>query len=539
MLNLLNPTGIGFRLLAFLLLGGLLPIGFLGFLSFRYIEYNLQVHLATELSIEVEGVRDRIDSELMRAFIDLRRLSRHPDLETNPKEVFRSFLRETASGQVGREKFPCLAWLDSQGKLGSSAGDCRHLAGRIRQWHSNFRDQQVISQPYVLRNESPAVDVWFPREGVYLREGLLATFNLGFLSDLMTQLDLKAGVKHDIFLYEPGGSMLARKIPGYGLLTNIFVGYPVLEVAAVNPAGIGVGELYEGGDAAAAVIGLAGPLPELEPLRHWKVAMIQPLADQSEENVVLIERMRVALKVAVVATVAVSLVLALVLLRGIVAPVRDLIQATLRVRSGDLVTPIRIRQPAELRQLGAFFDEMREQLRRLLDQLTQLATTDELTGLPNRRTMDARMREEARRARRYGQSLCLAVMDIDHFKRINDCFGHPFGDLVLQQVSDVCRRMCRDTDLMARFGGEEFAFLLPITSKANAFLILDRIRQAVESLEVHDDVAGYRARVTVSIGIANLPDDAQDETTLFVRADEALFVAKSGGRNQVVAATAA
>lgn len=537
--QLLNPSGIGFRLLAFLLLGGLLPVGFLGFVAFRSVEYNLQLHLGRELAIEVEGVRDRIDSELMRAFIDLRRLGRDPQLQDEPRAAIRRFLTTSASGQIGRERFPCLAVLGDHGELSESFGDCRHLLSRLRRWSEIFPNARVISNPYTLYAESPAVDLWFPQNEPYSRRGLLATFSLRYLADLLLQLEIRGGVYHDVFLFAPDGSMLARKIPGQGLLTNVYVGYPVLEAADSEQDGIAVGSLYDGDEAVTAVLSLEGPLPELEPVRGWRLAMVQPLSDRSEETVVLIGRMRAALVAAVVVTVTASLLFALILLRGIVGPVRQLIQATLRVRHGDLTTPIRIQRPAELRQLGGFFDEMREQLKRLLDQLTQMAATDELTGLANRRTLDTRLQDEVRRARRYGQSLCLAVMDIDHFKRINDCFGHPFGDLVLQRVADACRRLCRDTDLMARFGGEEFAFLLPLTSKANAFLIMDRIRQAVESMEVADEAARFRAGVTVSIGIANLPDDAQDEVSLFAKADEALFSAKNAGRNQVVSSTAA
>ncbi len=536
--TLLNPLGIGFRLLAFLLMGGLVPTGFLGFVAFRFVEYNLQVHLGRELAIEVEGVRNLIDRELMRAYIDLRRLARDPSLEIEPRQTIRSFLRATASGQIGRDKFPCVA-LVTGGTLELAVGDCLHLAQRLDRFDRIFPDGRTVSAPYMLRAASPALDFWFPRGDVGSGRGLLATFNVSYLSDLLTQADIEGGVYHDIFVYAPDGTMLARKIPGLGLLTNTLVGFPVLEQAAANQEGIGVGELYDGDEAVAAVVRLVGPLPELEPVRDWRVGMVQPLSDRSEQTVVLIERMRSALRVAVVVTVAASLLFALILLRGIVGPVRQLMQATLRVRAGDLTTPIEVRGATELHQLGRFFDDMRSQLKRLLDQLTQLATTDELTGLPNRRTLDTRLQDEVRRARRYGQSLSFAVMDVDHFKRINDCFGHAFGDLVLQRLADTCRHLCRDTDLMARYGGEEFAFLLPLTSKANAFLIMDRIRQAVESLEVVDEVAQYHTRITVSIGVANLPDDAQDETTLFARADEALFAAKSAGRNQVRSATAA
>jgi diguanylate cyclase (GGDEF)-like protein len=535
--TLLNPLGIGFRLLAFLLIGGLLPTGFLGFVAFRFIEYNLQVYLGQALAVEVEGVRNQIDRELMRAYIDLRRLVREPDLQSEPRKIIRSFLRTTASGQIGREKFPCVA-LVTHRAVELSVGDCLHLPERLRSFDRIFPEGNTISTPYMLRAASPALDFWLPR-GDRSGRGLLATFNLGYLSDLLTQADIKGGVYHDIFVYAADGTMLARRIPGLGLLSNTLVGFPVLEVAAGNPDGIGVGQLYDGDQAVAAVVRLVGLLPELEPIRGWRVAMVQPLSDRSEGTIVVIERLRAALKVAVVVTVAASLLFALILLRGIVGPVRQLIQATLRVRTGDLTTPIAVRGPSELHELGRFFDEMRSQLKRLLDQLTQLATTDELTGLPNRRTLDARLHEEVRRARRYGQSLCFAVMDVDHFKRINDCFGHAFGDLVLQRLADTCRRLCRDTDMMARYGGEEFAFLLPLTSKANAFLIMDRIRQAVESLEVVDEVAHYRTRLTVSVGVANLPDDAQDENSLFARADEALFAAKSAGRNQVRSASAA
>lgn len=159
------------------------------------------------------------------------------------------------------------------------------------------------------------------------------------------------------------------------------------------------------------------------------------------------------------------------------------------------------------------------------------AARDSLTGLPNRQALEERLAEEIARAKRYDTPLSVAVWDIDYFKNINDTFGHRSGDKALVIIAKLLSRYCRETDFVARFGGEEFVTLLPETEVSRALSVVDKLRKIVGE-------CGFRANgATVSITIScGLTQYVQGDTSdsIFVRADGAMYQAKQGGRNQCV-----
>ena len=172
------------------------------------------------------------------------------------------------------------------------------------------------------------------------------------------------------------------------------------------------------------------------------------------------------------------------------------------------------------------------------DQLNQvLATSDDLTGLANRRRLDEVLAAESARANRYGQSLGLAMIDIDQFKDYNDHYGHQAGDECLRRVAGtIAAAAKRAGDLAARYGGEEFVLILPDADAAAAQSVAEDLRKAIEALDLHH-VRAPSGRVTVSIGVAALGSDGlKDPEALLHAADAALYRAKHGGRNQVQAA---
>jgi diguanylate cyclase (GGDEF)-like protein len=186
-----------------------------------------------------------------------------------------------------------------------------------------------------------------------------------------------------------------------------------------------------------------------------------------------------------------------------------------------------------IQRIRARLREQREALAHALAVNRELATRDELTGLPNRRAMQDLMGLEHRRSVRSGRPMLLAQLDIDHFKRINDAHGHATGDRALQAFASVVRASVRDTDVLARWGGEEFVLLLSETRLDDARDLLERLRHAVATMEIpHTDGT---LRMTVSIGVAvHLPGDTVDLT--LERADQALYTAKSLGRNRIAVA---
>ncbi|MFC3533269.1 diguanylate cyclase [Vogesella facilis] len=161
-------------------------------------------------------------------------------------------------------------------------------------------------------------------------------------------------------------------------------------------------------------------------------------------------------------------------------------------------------------------------------ELEQLARVDTLTGLANRRSANERLHAEFRRMQRSGSSYSVLLLDIDHFKRVNDTFGHESGDHVLQFVAGILQHGVRETDLAARFGGEEFLLLLPDTAPQHGLQLADKLRASIAAATV--PLVG---RVTVSIGLAAATADDADEDAAVRRADQALYAAKHAGRNRV------
>jgi len=140
---------------------------------------------------------------------------------------------------------------------------------------------------------------------------------------------------------------------------------------------------------------------------------------------------------------------------------------------------------------------------------------------------------ETRRARRLPQKLALLMIDIDHFKRVNDTYGHPTGDLVICRVTDVCRLALREIDVVARLGGEEFAVFLPGSDFRQAMGVAERIRSLIETSSVQAWTMA-RSIFTVSVGVAELSPDDATEVDWLGRADAALYAAKESGRNKVM-----
>ena len=170
-----------------------------------------------------------------------------------------------------------------------------------------------------------------------------------------------------------------------------------------------------------------------------------------------------------------------------------------------------------------------------LGQLRQLATTDQLTGLLNRREFDRLLAEEVERARRFERPLALVLLDLDHFKDINDQHGHPAGDAVLRTVAARITGTVRTIDRVARIGGEEFAVLLMETSIEQAAAAAQRLVEVVrgEPVSASD---GIRLPVTISVGVAVAPTHAKESAALIEAADKALYAAKRAGRNRMVLA---
>jgi diguanylate cyclase (GGDEF)-like protein len=250
--------------------------------------------------------------------------------------------------------------------------------------------------------------------------------------------------------------------------------------------------------------------------------------------------------------------------RVVMAPLGKLTNAALRMGEGDLSARAELARDDELGKLGQIFDGMasrleahtteleqkvaersaqihqqneelervNERLAGINSQLERLATTDALTGLHNRRYLQQAIDFELARAKRVERPFCLLMLDIDHFKRVNDSYGHQVGDRVLETVADLMVSNLRNTDLRARWGGEEFVALLLDSDLEAGLHTAEKIRAVIANSEFHAGLL-QPVRVTISIGVACFPKDGCEERELFAYADAALYRAKNAGRNRV------
>jgi len=213
-------------------------------------------------------------------------------------------------------------------------------------------------------------------------------------------------------------------------------------------------------------------------------------------------------------------------------PLESLTDGVLRVADGDLDVAVPVHRKDELGLVSGMFNEMVGRLKDNQVKLEQLATTDPLTGLANRKQIMADLTFHREYYRRYGTEFSILMMDIDHFKQVNDSYGHLAGDAVLVQLAQIFRDSLRVLDCAGRYGGEEFLIILGRTECHQAVQVAERLRLSVaQHVFVHGDL---QLRATISVGVTGMR--AEDGgTDLIDRADRALYEAKTGGRNQVVA----
>ena len=176
-------------------------------------------------------------------------------------------------------------------------------------------------------------------------------------------------------------------------------------------------------------------------------------------------------------------------------------------------------------------------IRDLREKLKVVSTTDELTGLHNRKYLNERLEQEISRARRYGNSLSCLLFDLDFFKVVNDIYGYEWGDVLLRSIADKLKQLIRKEDVLTRYGDEEFLLILPNTSEDNAFLFAERFRREIERMEFIPAGEEERHPITISGGISTYPciEGAEEDANTIIRyAEHALYNAKKRGKNKIV-----
>ncbi|HEX5037981.1 MAG TPA: GGDEF domain-containing protein [bacterium] len=208
------------------------------------------------------------------------------------------------------------------------------------------------------------------------------------------------------------------------------------------------------------------------------------------------------------------------------APLTELARGMRRLSKEIWDEPLKVKGFGEIAALIRSFNAMAETIKRQKEMLVTEATTDELTGLLNFRAFQDRMQEELERAKRMNEPLSLILADIDYFKKFNDTRGHMAGNEALKEIAAKLRKGSRRYDIVARFGGEEFAVVMPETDGTKATVLAERIRKLV---------ASNGSQLTISCGVASYPAEAADLEELIAKADKKLYRAKAEGRNRIVA----
>jgi len=270
------------------------------------------------------------------------------------------------------------------------------------------------------------------------------------------------------------------------------------------------------------VVGTMKAVPRLD----WAVLAEIP-ADEAFRQVTRLRNVTVLIVAALLAAVGLfAYFLGLLITR----PLDRLRQGAAQVAAGDLEVHLPVVGGGELKYVTEVFNDMVARLRESRRELERLSVTDDLTGLYNRRYLMEALANELRRSRRLDHPCALLMADVDHFKEYNDAYGHLAGDEALARVATILRETTRDVDCAARYGGEEFVVLLPETKAAGAIETAQRIRTRLAT----DELVG--GKLSVSIGVAQFPEDGDAPEALLAGADAALYRAKREGRDRVLRA---
>jgi len=169
----------------------------------------------------------------------------------------------------------------------------------------------------------------------------------------------------------------------------------------------------------------------------------------------------------------------------------------------------------------------------LHEKINEASITDPLTKLYNRRHFNIRAKEEFAKAKRMGFPVSIMISDLDNFKNYVDTYGHPKGDIILAEVASLINNMMRESDIVCRFGGDEFAYLLPFTSSVEATTLAERIKENVSHYNFLKNAITQSIHLTLSMGIASFPEHGETEQEIISKADNALFFSKNKGKNRI------
>jgi diguanylate cyclase (GGDEF)-like protein len=537
------------KIIAFAVVAAIIPSVSMWWVSYVQNRRFLSEKINQELMDLTAQVSREVDLWLKERLYDVRVFSSSYVVSENLEKIFlkdskgvessvalrrlMDYLRSVRGKFIAYEE---LALIDPRGKtVASSAGQMSAIKLPGKWLGPAQSGKPIVGEPYQDETiQKPVMVIGEPIRGAQdrLLGVLVAKINFRTISSILR-------------IYGQGGTVELRLMTRQGLL-----------MASSQPAPMESGHLSEGavrrlfasekvpmrytGPRGNAVIGTLKRVPQLE----WGI-VAEKDAGKAYLQIIRLRNLTLLLVTAVLLAIGLC---AYFLGLAMVRPLGLLTRGASRVSAGDLEVDVPVRTRSEIGYLTEVFNHMVARLRQGRDELAnanealreknkeleQLSTTDSLTGLFNRKHLMEKLDLELGRSDRYQHDFTLLIIDIDHFKRYNDTYGHLAGDEVLRRMGTTLKESIRKSDYAARYGGEEFIVLLPETGAEAGAQMAERIRRKMAEEEMGSDT--NRTNVTISAGVASFPDYGENAETLIRNADEALYEAKRRGRNQIIIA---
>ncbi|MGD8984658.1 MAG: diguanylate cyclase [Desulfobacteraceae bacterium] len=453
------------------------------------------------------------------------------DAQRRIKDYFRSLLGKF-------EEYEELILLDLNGKtLATSAKKATPLKMPEKWMETARSDEPIVGQPYLDQSSQiPVMVIATPiLAGRNRILGVLA-IKLNFKAIGLMLKNYAQGEAVDLQLITKEGILLVSSLPiPMKTLRKIMVDRTLERLFSEE----GIPLKYTGYQGKA-VVGTLKKVKELE----WGV-VAEKDRQEAYAEIVRLRNLTLGLFAGVLLLIGLC---AYLLGLSIVRPLARLTKGADKVSGGDLEVDLPVLSRSEVGYLTQVFNQMVARLRKGREQLASanealkdknkeleiLSITDSLTGLYNRKHLMESLTKEIGRSRRYERPFALLIIDIDHFKKFNDAYGHLAGDDVLRKMGNVFRESIRNCDYAARYGGEEFIIFMPEIGQDDGVKAAERIRGSVAKEKI--DANGHSVTVTISVGIASFPEHGDDAQAIISKADEALYQAKRRGRDRVVLA---
>jgi len=544
------------KIIVFALLATLIPS-----MSTAWISYNRNRQSLTEKTTEeLQSVGSQTAREMdlwirdqlhnLRVFASSYEVTENLDL--SPAAASARIVSSQASARLSdylnsvRQLFPDyeeLLVVDHETSVVASSSDSAGVVNLPPDWLQELRaddavDRAILGAPYWDQDARQAIStiaVPIGSPGSPLLGALAARLKINSVDSILDSYS--PGESGQAYLITLGGNLITSSRVSSAQLMSMR-----LSEAAVNDLLQMEGTAIEYTNyLGTEVVGTLRRIPRLS----WALVAEIPI----EEAYAQVARLRnVTLAVVALLLLGVGLI-AYVLALVIARPLDRLTAGAREVAAGDLSVGLPVIGRGEVSYLTEVFNDMvtklregreeldaaNETLKEQNEALERLSITDGLTGLFNRRQLMEALTRETRRTRRHKRPFTVLMLDVDHFKKCNDTYGHLVGDDVLRKLGSILKGMLRDVDFVARFGGEEFVVILPQTTKIDAKSIGERIRYQVESTSFKDNTNRSFTSLTVSLGVASYPVDAESEEELIKKVDQALYMAKGKGKNLVCA----